>query len=95
VLKRTATGWEDRSGNLPSEPVNTVAVDSRTNPSTLYAGTRVGVFVSRDEGLRWELYGQGLPRARVTKLILRTDWNLLFAGTDGRGAWRICVQPTD
>ena len=41
-----------KTGNLPDIPVNTLLVDPAT-PTTLYAGTDIGVFRSSTDGATW------------------------------------------
>ena len=90
VFKTTnhGAGWTDISGNLPNTPANAIAVDERTNPATLYAGTDVGVFASRDGGASW-LSVADLPNAVVMDLTLDDHTDKLIATTFGRGAFAV------
>ena len=92
VFRTTDHGghWSDISSDLPDAPVNSVAVDPRDS-STLYVGTDVGVFVSRDVGASWSPLGAGLPDGVVV-----TDMKLLpgppvtlLAATYGRSIFSI------
>ena len=53
----------------------------------LYAGTETGVYVSFDDGARWEPLQLNLPRASVRDL--RVHGNDLIAATHGRAFWAI------
>jgi photosystem II stability/assembly factor-like uncharacterized protein len=53
----------------------------------LYAGTEVGVYVSFDDGTRWEPLQLNLPRSSVRDL--RVHGNDLVAATHGRAFWVI------
>ncbi|HMB53859.1 MAG TPA: hypothetical protein VKU40_11100, partial [Thermoanaerobaculia bacterium] len=58
-LRRDASGW----GELPSRPpigfVRTVAAEPH-RPWVIYAGSHVGLAVSRDDGVTWRVLGSGL-----------------------------------
>ncbi len=51
----------------------------------LFAATEIGVFVSFDDGARWETLQLNLPRASVRDL--RAQGNDLVAATHGRAFW--------
>jgi photosystem II stability/assembly factor-like uncharacterized protein len=53
----------------------------------LYAGTEIGVYVSFDDGTRWEPLQLNLPRSSVRDL--RLHGNDLVAATHGRAFWVI------
>ena len=53
----------------------------------LYAGTETGVYVSFDDGARWEPLQLNLPRSSVRDL--RVHGNDLIAATHGRAFWAI------
>jgi photosystem II stability/assembly factor-like uncharacterized protein len=55
------------------------------NPKLLYAGTNAGVYVSFDDGDRWQSLQLNLPTARVRDLTLHGDD--LIAATQGRAIW--------
>ncbi|MDE2996354.1 MAG: hypothetical protein OXT73_06420 [Bacteroidota bacterium] len=82
--------WEDVAGNgasaLPDIPVNAFAIDPE-NPTHLFVGTDVGMFMSLDEGASWEPMQKGMPLVTVTDLEVNNFDRLLIAGTFGRGAW--------
>jgi hypothetical protein len=56
-----------------------------------YAGTDVGVFVTKNGGVTWADFGNtlGLPNVQVNYLILQEKTQYLIAATFGRGIWRI------
>jgi photosystem II stability/assembly factor-like uncharacterized protein len=85
-VSRSADGGETWTGAGPGlggiQGVSVLAVDSRTNPSTIYAGGEGGVFRSRDGGDRWERVSNGLPDSYVYSLALaETNPPTLYAGT--------------
>ncbi|HEX6650802.1 MAG TPA: hypothetical protein VF075_14725 [Pyrinomonadaceae bacterium] len=53
----------------------------------LYAGTENGLYVSFDDGERWEPLQGNLPRAPVYWMVVQEHFNDLVVGTYGRGFW--------
>jgi uncharacterized protein (TIGR03437 family) len=82
--------WADISGNMPSIPVNDLAIDPDL-PQTLYIGTDAGVMVTTDGGATWSTLGKGLPRVVVNSLVLHRRSRVLRAATHGRSVWDILV----
>ncbi len=79
--------WSDISGNLPKAPVNDIVIDG----TALYVATDVGVYRSTDGGATWRTLGRGLPNVPVDDIQLDVASGELFAGTFGRGMWRITL----
>ena len=88
-LLKTVNGgatWSDATGSgatgLPDAPINDVEIDP-SDPDTIYAGTEVGVFVSRNGGATWDLPQDGPANVSVDELF----WmgTTLVAATHGRG----------
>ncbi|HHJ50392.1 MAG TPA: hypothetical protein ENJ88_05730 [Phaeodactylibacter sp.] len=52
--------WFASDAGLPDVPANTVLIDP-FEPSHIYVGNDLGVYVSTDEGNSWEPYMDGLP----------------------------------
>jgi photosystem II stability/assembly factor-like uncharacterized protein len=82
-LARAAAGQEaawTSSGPLGGSVYCLIPDPSR--PSTLYAGTAVGVFKSEDGGASWREASSGMPSARVQTLAIDpTAPSTLYAGT--------------
>ena len=53
----------------------------------LYAGTENGLYVSFDDGEKWEPLQSNLPRAPVYWMVIQEHFNDLVVGTYGRGFW--------
>jgi hypothetical protein len=88
--------WQVLDGDLPDEPVHTVAVDAaQGEPAMLWVGTDRGVFRSVDGGARWEIYAPGLPNAPVIDLLVDRPNGRVLAATQGRGLWSMRLLPRD
>lgn len=89
--------WRDISGSgdaaLPDVPANTVLWHPRRD-SVLYIGTDVGLFVSTDLGVTWQVDHNGMGNVIIADLKLRRD-GFLFAATHGRGMYRSSVSLLD
>ncbi len=56
-------------------------------PGLLYAGTENALYVSFDDGARWESLMTNLPPAPMYGLVVQEHFNDLVVGTYGRGFW--------
>jgi photosystem II stability/assembly factor-like uncharacterized protein len=90
VWKSTDSGktFTSIASNLPAGAVNVIREDPRDR-NTLYAGTDIGVFVSRDGGNKWDVLGGGLPSVQVSDLQISARDNLMVIATYGRGVWAL------
>lgn len=70
---------------LPDVPVNTVTVDVRSVPATVYAGTDAGLYRTTDAGAHW--IRLNFPNVPIIDMILDTVNERLVVGTEGRGMW--------
>lgn len=90
----TGTVWTDISGSglnkLPDIPVNDIVVDP-DDPArnTLYVGTDIGAFFTKDGGVNWSPLGAAgtPPRVEILSLKLHEPSRTLRAATHGRGVW--------
>lgn len=80
------TTWQDISANIPGAPVNVVREDPK-NPSLLYVGTDLGVYVSLNGGAEWQVLGGNLPSTYVHDLVVHPRDDKLVIATHGRGMW--------
>jgi hypothetical protein len=90
VYRSTDAGdsWASIAGNLPDAPANDLLVDP-LDPATLYLGTDVGVYVTRNLGASWYALGTGMPAQTVFDLSLHAGSRTLIAATHGRSQWKI------
>jgi len=84
-------GWIARGNELPDVPTNTVV--ARTS-GDVYVGNDVGLFRSRDGGITFQPFMEGLPLGVVVTDIKYSELTETFTlGTYGRGAWQRPLQP--
>ncbi len=77
--------WTQISAGIPRGDFVRVVREDPQRPGLLYAGTENGVFVSFDDGGRWQSLQLNLPTASVRDLAIRH--NDLVAATYGRAFW--------
>ena len=82
---KTWTRIADGRNGIPANyPVRVVREDPR-RAGLLYAGTEFGLFVSIDNGARWQPFQRNLPIVPISDLQLWNDD--LIVGTQGRSLW--------
>ena len=96
LIWRTTDGgktWSTIVNGLPRDErtgswVNILRADPK-QPGLLFAGTETTVYVSFDNGDRWQSLRQNLPSTSIRDLTIHTDYQLndLVIGTYGRGLW--------
>jgi len=87
-LLKTADGgrsWTRIDAGIPRDEYTTVVRADPEKPGLLYAGTDRGLYVSFDDGARWQPLSQNLPTTWVRDLLVH-DGDLV-AATQGRGIW--------
>ncbi|MBR9978629.1 MAG: T9SS type A sorting domain-containing protein [Bacteroidetes bacterium] len=82
--------WEFMKGetpetSLPDIPVGALSIYEK-NPDIIFAGTDIGIYVSRDAGLNWQPFGEGLPTVVIDDIRITGD-DIIYAATHGRGMW--------
>ncbi len=77
--------WQEIVNGLPvDEPVNAVREDP-VRKGLLYAGTERAVYVSFDDGEKWQPLRLNMPAISIRDIVIHADD--LVAGTHGRGFW--------
>ncbi|HLG95434.1 MAG TPA: YCF48-related protein [Bryobacteraceae bacterium] len=76
--------WKEIVAGLPDGSVNTVREDP-VRKGLLFAGTELTVYVSFDDGDRWQPLRLNMPATSIRDLAIHG--NDLVAGTHGRGFW--------
>jgi photosystem II stability/assembly factor-like uncharacterized protein len=78
----------DPARRLPNVPVYVVKYDPVT-PTTVYAGTEVGVYITVDDGATWSRMGEGFPIVPVRDMYIAKNQEFIRVATYGRGFWEI------
>ncbi len=98
AFDRAAEAWREAASGLEGRAVTSLTASKYA----VLAGTRDGVFVSRDKGASWQGASRGLTELHIRWLAYHLDdpW-LAFAGTepaaifvseDGAETWRPCPE---
>jgi len=79
--------WMAINGNIPKSPLSyaRVIVEDPLRRGLLFAGTENALYVSIDDGSRWEPLQSKLPHAPVYWLTVQEHFHDLVVGTYGRG----------
>jgi photosystem II stability/assembly factor-like uncharacterized protein len=87
LLKTTDYGktWTRIDAGIPAGAYTRAIREDPKRRGLLYAGTESGVFVSFDDGARWQTLQLNLPRTPVRDLAVKDDD--LVAATHGRAFW--------
>ncbi len=81
--------WEDKSGNLPNIPANTILANPNI-PQQVFVGTDWGLYFTDDiEAVSpvWMHFSAGLPRAMVWDMAIDRGFTTLALFTRSRGAY--------
>jgi photosystem II stability/assembly factor-like uncharacterized protein len=78
--------WQSIAANLPADGSVKVVREDPTNPSLLYAGTELGLFVSLDRGAHWAAFGD-LPTVAVDDILVHGRDRDLIIATHGRSLY--------
>jgi photosystem II stability/assembly factor-like uncharacterized protein len=82
---KTWTRLTDGKNGVPADHPTRVVREDPDRPGLLYAGTEYGMFVSFDDGGRWQSLQLNLPATPITDLkVHRKD---LVVATQGRSFW--------
>jgi len=87
ILRTRDSGktWTEIVNGIPvGQTVNAIREDPERK-GLLFAGTEKGVYVSFDDGAKWESLRLNLPATSVRDLIVKNDD--LVVATHGRGFW--------
>lgn len=79
--------WKKITTGIPSEHFTRVLRADPIQKGLLYAGTEAGMYVSFDDGAKWQPFQLNLPIVPITDLTIKN--NNLIAATQGRSFWII------
>jgi hypothetical protein len=78
----------DPAHRLPNVGVFVVKYDPVT-PTTIYAGTELGVYFSTDDAATWNRMGDGFPIVPARDIYVAKNQDFIRVATFGRGLWEI------
>jgi hypothetical protein len=78
--------WTSKGAALPDIPHNAIVLDP-DNPSIIYVGNDLGVYMSPDNGNTWHDFNNSLWDATLVMDLAITSDNKLVAATHGKGAF--------
>lgn len=86
IYKTTDGGktWKRITYGLPSDPINAVREDP-VRRGLLYAGSERAVYVSFDDGEKWQSLRLNMPATSIRDLVIKDDD--IVVGTHGRSFW--------
>ena len=89
--------WEDKSGNLPNIPVDSIIVNPNI-PQQVFAGTDWGLYYTDDitaVAPAWYRFDEGLPHSMIWDMQIDRGATTLSVWTRGRGAyvWPLPSEP--
>lgn len=84
--------WHSLVGDIPCGPINVVREDPK-RPDVLYVGTDLGVYVTVDGGVKWQVLANNLPTTFVHDLIIHPRDDIMVIATHGRGMYALDVRP--
>ena len=81
--------WRLIVNGIPKSPLSYVhwIKEDAVRPGLLYAGTENAMYVSFDDGERWQSLQANLPAAPVHGIAVQAHFNDLVIATYGRGFW--------
>ena len=82
---KTWTRLTTGANGIPAHHPTRVVREDPAREGLLYAGTEYGVFVSFDNGRRWQSFQQNMPVTPITDM--KVHRNDLVLSTQGRGFW--------
>jgi len=78
----------DPAHRLPNVAVYVAKYDP-VIPTTIYAGTDLGIYISTDNGATWNRMGEGFPVVPVRDIYVAKNQDFIRVATYGRGLWEI------
>jgi len=77
--------WKKINTGIPNNAFTRVVREDETQKGLLFAGTELGMYMSRDDGQNWEAFQLNLPVTPILDMKIRHDD--LIVGTSGRSFW--------
>src|SRR3712207_346773 len=79
--------WKKIDAGIPDGSFTRVVREDPHRRGLLYAGTETGMFISFDDGERWQPFQLNLPHVPITDLAVHKRDRDLVVATQGRSFW--------
>ncbi|HEX6184004.1 MAG TPA: hypothetical protein VFZ44_09015 [Pyrinomonadaceae bacterium] len=79
--------WKKIDAGIPDGAFTRVVREDPARRGLLYAGTETGMYVSFDDGERWQSFQMNLPYVPITDLAVHKREKDLVVATQGRSFW--------
>ncbi len=79
--------WKKITNGIPDHAFTRVIREDPNKRGLLYAGTETGMYVSFDNGERWQSFQLNLPVVPITDLAIQKREKELVVATQGRSFW--------
>ncbi|HJQ34913.1 MAG TPA: hypothetical protein VJ866_22380 [Pyrinomonadaceae bacterium] len=79
--------WKKIDAGIPDGAFTRVIREDPARRGLLYAGTELGMYISFDDGERWQPFQLNLPYTPITDLAVHKRDEDLVVATQGRGFW--------
>lgn len=86
VTGNGGTSWQSKGPALPDIPHNAIVLDP-ADPSIIYVGNDLGIYMSPDNGTSWYDFNNSLWDATLVMDLAVTSNKKLVAATHGKGAF--------
>ena len=83
--------WSSITTGLPDSPINVIYEDPKKS-NILYLGNDIGIYISINNGKKWEAFQDGLTNAAVHDLVVQSEANDLIVGTHGRSIFKTDIE---
>jgi photosystem II stability/assembly factor-like uncharacterized protein len=76
---------------IPWTKIMDIVIDPQNTKRILAADLNTGMYLSQDEGSSWYQINDGLRYRGVTSLTISSEGDIVYAGTDGNGVYRMVL----
>ncbi len=87
VTRDFGAHWTSIASNLPEDSYARMLREDPVRKGMLYAGTENGLWVSFDDGAKWERLNNNLAHTPVYDFVVQPKFDDLVVATHGRGVW--------
>jgi len=85
--------WQQINNGIPATAFTRVIREDPNKKGLLYAGTETGIYISFDDGAKWQSLQLNLPVVPIADLAIHKREKELVAATQGRAFWVLDELP--